>query len=294
MSSPDPVIPRRCTCPHFENEHDEGGPCRGSSPAMPGMSGPSTIHCPCPGFVPREEEWDLTRPAARALVGQRPDPEAISSRVMAIRDKAEGAGRIRTAAEQRAMDADRRARQHQSDEQVQARLAEVLLEGVPTRFRDAAVTNIGVRRWVDEVVSGHTTESLVLLGGVGTGKTSEAFAAWRAVVTGTKRPGQWVTVPDLLEGMRPGRPERVDFTTLQRCPLLLVDDLAAERESEWTTEVLYRLLDYRYAWCLPTVITSNVPPAEVRAKLGDRIASRLNGMGRTVTLDGPDRRTPRR
>jgi DNA replication protein DnaC len=292
MTATDPAVPRRCTCPHFENEHEEGtGPCRAQIALMPGMSQPTSSRCSCPAFTPREEPA-RRRAAAELRQGERL-PEQISARVTAIRDRAAEAGRLVTVEEQQGMDAGRRAREQQQTRAADARRALEILESVPTRFRSAGITHPEVGRWAGQVVAGDTEESLILLGGVGTGKTTEAFAAWSYVVRQAGRPGEWVTVPDLLEGMRPGRPERVDFTTLQRTRCLLLDDLAAERESEWTAEILYRLLDYRYAWQLPTVITSNVPPNEVRAKLGDRIASRLNGMGRTVVLEGGDRRTPR-
>lgn len=304
MTSTDPAVPVRCgPCPHFENEHDEEGNCRAQ--VALGLGG--TEPCSCPGFTPREvhraraAEFDrqaVAGMAARQRAAAEPRagetlPEKIEGRVLEIRDRAAQHGRVVSTEEQQNLDAGRRAREQQQVRAADARRALEVIESVPTRFRAGKVTHPDVASWVRAVLEERTTESLILLGGVGTGKTTEAFAAWSAVVRQSGRPGEWVTVPDLLEGMRPGRPERVDFTTLQRTRCLLLDDLAAERESEWTAEILYRLLDYRYAWELPTVITSNVPPTEIRAKLGDRIASRLNGMGRRVVLEGPDRRTHR-
>lgn len=222
---------------------------------------------------------------------RQPDITDLQARVQAIRDKAAQAGRLVTPEEQRAIDlrrqADALAREHMAElEKFRA-----AVEGIPTRFRRAQVTHPATREWVEDVVQDRTTDSLVLLGGVGTGKTSEAFAAWTEILRARPMPAGWFTVPALLEACRPGREARVNLTDAERLPLLLLDDLAAERGSEWTTEVLYRLLDHRYAWCLPTIITTNVPPTEVRERLGDRIASRLNGMGRRVVIEGPDRRT---
>jgi DNA replication protein DnaC len=103
-------------------------------------------------------------------------------------------------------------------------------------------------------------------------------------------------VPAFLDSLRPGRTPVASLDEVERAELLLLDDLAAERASEWTVELVYRLIDARWNACLPTIITVNAPNGELRAKLGDRIASRLNGLGRKVTwpVDAPDRRLPPR
>ncbi|GGZ55723.1 hypothetical protein GCM10010371_14020 [Streptomyces subrutilus] len=41
---------------------------------------------------------------------------------------------------------------------------------------------------------------------------------------------------------------------------------------------------------LPTLITTNLPIAELRNAVGDRVASRLAEMTTRVILTGPDRR----
>ncbi|CAL9508521.1 hypothetical protein SUDANB151_03563 [Streptomyces sp. enrichment culture] len=41
---------------------------------------------------------------------------------------------------------------------------------------------------------------------------------------------------------------------------------------------------------LPTLITTNLPTADLRSALGDRVASRLAEMTERVILTGPDRR----
>lgn len=285
MTSP-LAVPRRCTCPHFENEHhaptedDQPRPCRAGE-------------CGCPDFTARP----TTPPAARGLVQRRQhtDPQQIEAQVLGIRDKIAGQGVLISVEDQQRIDAqrDERARTLDRERRRTEHLGE--LEHVPRRFRQMPANGLqpDVAQWVTTVRNG-SRDSLILLGGVGTGKTTQAFAAWCALVRhGVGRPA-WVTTPDLLESLRPGRDARVDLQRLQSADLLLLDDLAAERGSEWTVEVLYRLLDYRYAWELPTIITSNVPPPQITERLGERIASRIAGMGRTVVLEGPDHRRPQR
>ena len=54
--------------------------------------------------------------------------------------------------------------------------------------------------------------------------------------------------------------------------------------------ITYRLINHRYEHMLPTLITTNLPTAELRTALGDRVASRLAEMTERVILTGPDRR----
>lgn len=75
--------------------------------------------------------------------------------------------------------------------------------------------------------------------------------------------------------------------------MLLLDDLGAAKTSEWTAELTYRLINHRYEHLRPTLITTNLPTADLRTTLGDRIASRLAEMTQRVILTGPDRRRHR-
>ena len=135
-------------------------------------------------------------------------------------------------------------------------------------------------------------EGLVLNGPTGCGKTWQAWAAWSAVAQQTGCTAYGLSMPSYLDSLRPGRTPWVPLETAERAELLLLDDLAAERASEWTIELVYRLIDARWNACLPTIVTVNAPSGELRARLGDRIASRLNGLGRIVSwpADAPDRR----
>ncbi len=73
---------------------------------------------------------------------------------------------------------------------------------------------------------------------------------------------------------------------LRAAPLLILDDLGAEKGSDWTRERLYSLIDYRYREMVPMIVTGNVPLDRIE----ERIASRLLGGGVVAVLLGPDRR----
>ncbi|BER91728.1 ATP-binding protein [Thermatribacter velox] len=83
--------------------------------------------------------------------------------------------------------------------------------------------------------------------------------------------------PSLRAHFRDGEKEKV-ITPLLEAELLVLDDLGAEERRDWFFDDLYRILDHRMEWLLPTVITSNLSPAEVCARYGKRIASRIERM----------------
>jgi DNA replication protein DnaC len=172
------------------------------------------------------------------------------------------------------------------------------LAQVPPRYRDATVDHPAVAEWVERTIRGGLllTQGLVLNGPTGCGKTWQAYAAWHTVAQHTGCESYALSMPGYLDSLRPGRTTWLPIERAEAAELLLLDDLAAERASEWTVELVYRLIDARWNACLPTIVTVNAGNGELRAKLGDRIASRLNGLGRIVSwpADAPDRRLPPR
>jgi DNA replication protein DnaC len=222
---------------------------------------------------------------ARAEARQRLDFDAWAERV-----KSASAPRRQQQA------AERTARQRRIDEQRRDRVVAATLDRLGRRFgrfTAEAPEHPSIVRATIAMGRGQLT-GLVIQGTVGTGKTHEAVAAYRRLVTYAHLlPAVAVAVPALLDGLRPGRDPVEPLDACEGARLLLLDDLAAERVTDWTAETLYRLIDARYARALPTIITTNATGAAIRSTLGDRIASRLNGLGMTVVLDGPDRRDPR-
>jgi DNA replication protein DnaC len=81
---------------------------------------------------------------------------------------------------------------------------------------------------------------------------------------------------------------------LTKIPVLILDDLGAEKASEWVAETLYILIDDRYGNMKPTVFTSNYSPSELAERLGDRIVSRIMEMCRIIEIKTSDKRKERR
>lgn len=162
---------------------------------------------------------------------------------------------------------------------------------IPARYRDIAVTNAAVSAWVAEVVAGGT-DSILLAGPVGSGKTHQAYAALAAVTLGKAARGQAcqpaaITHGDLTAATRPDG-EGID--RVMTAGVLLLDDLGAAHTTSWNADAVYRVIDHRWAEMLPTIVTSNFDPGTLSAQLSERLTSRLFGMCQTVELDGRDRR----
>lgn len=71
--------------------------------------------------------------------------------------------------------------------------------------------------------------------------------------------------------------------------VLVVDDLGAEKTSEYAHAVIYSILNNRYEDMKPTIITTNLSSKDITGSYGGRILSRI-ASGSVITLDGNDRR----
>ncbi|WP_406133223.1 ATP-binding protein [Streptomyces zaomyceticus] len=175
---------------------------------------------------------------------------------------------------------------------------------IPARYRAAVADHPAIAAWVREVAEGGRPgpegapglaegRSLLIVGTTGTGKTYQAYGAVRSLlIAGVRLRWKAITAADLYAELRPrpGHDGERELMDLARCPLLIIDDLGAAKNSEWTEEITMRLINRRYNAMLPTLITTNLGMADLRAHIGDRVASRLTEMTDRVILDGPDRR----
>ena len=87
------------------------------------------------------------------------------------------------------------------------------------------------------------------------------------------------------------------FATGCRSPLAGLDDLGAQRPTDWAIERLTEYLDWRYVEALPTCLATNCDEAGLAAFLGERIADRVfdqrSNRVRVISLTGPSFRTGR-
>lgn len=181
------------------------------------------------------------------------------------------------------------ARWQQVENHEHARLA------TPPRYADATTDQDEIYAWALDVL--HTPRhapSLLLIGPTGTGKTHTAYAALRLLSESRRSTVTWraASTAVFFGDQRPmdGRDPEPAYQRYATAPVLLLDDLGATKNTEWTEETLYRLIDHRYTHCLPSIFTTNVKPSDLGRRLGERIASRLAEMCRTLPLLGEDLR----
>lgn len=67
--------------------------------------------------------------------------------------------------------------------------------------------------------------------------------------------------------------------------LLVIDDLGAMRNTEWQIQIVYEIIDARYASEKPTIVTSNMTFKEIGEVFHERIRSRLEARENKVIFD---------
>jgi DNA replication protein DnaC len=117
---------------------------------------------------------------------------------------------------------------------------------------------------------------LILFGNYGAGKTHLAAAIANYTLRRHFRV-LFAIVPDLLDHLRstfgPSSEVEYDtrFETIRDVPLLILDDLGTENTTPWAREKLFQIINHRYNYALPTVITSNRKPEDIEPRIFSRM-----------------------
>lgn len=166
----------------------------------------------------------------------------------------------------------------------------VAARGVPERHLSAVYDeeplDCDAMRYVRKVLAGEA-RILVLSGGVGLRKTGSA--CWAL----TQKSGVFVTALQLVEQSYTKSAEDVaGWRRIRAAQVLVIDDLGGEYQDEkgWSKRTVNGIIDYRYSNELDTVITTNLDKDTFRSDYGDRVADRINEVGRFVQLGGASMR----
>ena len=87
--------------------------------------------------------------------------------------------------------------------------------------------------------------------------------------------GRWMSVPAWISKVRDLERWPAHREAFATTPMLVIDDLAAGRNTPYVVEELVFLLMRRYENNLRTIITSNLPLAQLARAMDPRLASRL-------------------
>jgi DNA replication protein DnaC len=132
-------------------------------------------------------------------------------------------------------------------------------------------------------------------GDVGTGKTTLAMLVSRAALDAGRSVAIY-SLPRLLAEIRAtfedgSEGSHVDFLDrLALVDLLHVDDVGAERTSEWVLEQLYAIVNARYEDERSMVLTTNLGKEQLEEQIGKRTVSRLKQMCDPLPVHGEDAR----
>ena len=147
------------------------------------------------------------------------------------------------------------------------------------------------------------TRGLLLEGQPGVGKTHLAVAVLKQVIQTTGARGVFYDIRDLLRIIRSTYDPSIRTTELEilqpvmTADLLVLDDLGAEKTSEWVEETMNLIVNTRYNERRLTIFTTNyldIPdetdPNTLLYRIGFRMRSRLHEMAEPLQLDAADYR----
>ncbi|MBR7150406.1 MAG: ATP-binding protein [Oscillospiraceae bacterium] len=145
-------------------------------------------------------------------------------------------------------------------------------------------------RWEDMKLH---NEGILLYGNKGTGKSFYASCLVNELVQ-KRQTAAFVPVAGLMSTLQGSWSRQEIIEALCRFQLLALDDLGAERETSYSAELLYTVIDARYRVQKPTIITTNLDLAEMRNEtdlLRSRIYDRVIEMCPiTIDMVGTSRR----
>ena len=167
----------------------------------------------------------------------------------------------------------------------------------PLYLESSERTFTGINLKAQERAEATKNGGIFLTGATGTGKTTLGTAIFvqkfRDVI-GKDYGALWTTMGNILADIRntyqqgSNETEKDIMKKYSEYPLLFIDDLGAEKVSDWSISALYSILSTRINYMRYTIVTSNLSLSDIN-NWEARIASRLAGL-QVHIMAGSDRR----
>ena len=201
-----------------------------------------------------------------------------------------------------------RLAQEQAEEQCYREL--IRLANIPPKWREVRFDTLDpniqpiAQRIAREYAQSFNRESPSLVfysPGNGTGKTTLAACIANHVLHELRVPVMFAKARDIMLEIRKTFSDHYEteaeiLNKTSYVDLLVLDDVGVDSPSEWIKSTYWTLMDRRFDWELPVVVTTNKPldgRGEVLAdRIGEGAASRLLGLcrGNVIDMTGPDLR----
>lgn len=174
--------------------------------------------------------------------------------------------------------------------------------GIPQRFRSCTFDSYPGSQSALSTVKAFAEAgqfSVFLYGGYGVGKTGIAVSLLKARVERECEAALFVTVPNLLDAIRRGYAEKSteqDSQMLDRAKrvrYLVLDDIGAERVTDWVADRLALIIGHRHDEELATAFTSNLTLDQLAGRVGERTGWRIAEMCEVINVNGRNLRERR-
>jgi DNA replication protein DnaC len=181
------------------------------------------------------------------------------------------------------------------------------LDGYETRFRGADPSlgraHLTAQKFVEQWPADTSGQGLLFVGSIGVGKTHLAVGVLRKLIEERGVKGIFCDYRELLKAIQNSYNGLVNTTEAEvlkpvlAAEVLVLDELGAQKPSEWVWDTVALILNSRYNSRKTTILTTNYPDLgagrgvnepTLGDRIGDRMRSRLAEMCVRVEMSGED------